>query len=139
MLKDGDGMTCRNIKNTSKLIEHGVAMLLSLYSHCLSQQLSVGENGGEAPSTFMTTLQFATWWRSFLLAKLHYHDKCGGYANINTCTRRIANKALVLTAPALTNFSIRARHNGFGGGIGAFLPLRARKRRHNAGVRNLLV
>jgi hypothetical protein len=46
----------------------------------------------------------------------------------------VANKALVQTAPALSNFGIIARHNRFGGGIGAFLPHRARKRRHNAGV-----
>lgn len=43
-----------------------------------------------------------------------------------------ANKALVLTAPALCNFGIIARHKRFGGGVGAFLPHRAR--RHNAGV-----
>jgi hypothetical protein len=45
------------------------------------------------------------------------------------------NKALVLTAPALSNFGIIARHNGFGGNVGVFLPHTARERRHNAGVR----
>jgi hypothetical protein len=51
----------------------------------------------------------------------------------------IANKRLVQTAPALCNFSIRARHNRFGGGVGAFLPHRARVRLHNLSVscRNL--
>ena len=44
------------------------------------------------------------------------------------------NKALVLTAPALCNFGIHARPQRFGGGVCAFLPHRARKRRHNAGV-----
>ena len=48
--------------------------------------------------------------------------------------RQSANKALVLTAPALCNFSIIARPNRFGGGVGAFLPHMARERRHNAGV-----
>jgi hypothetical protein len=38
------------------------------------------------------------------------------------------------TAPVRCNFSILARPNRFGGGVGAFLPHRARKRRHNAGV-----
>jgi hypothetical protein len=45
------------------------------------------------------------------------------------------NKALVLTAPALSNFGIIARPTRFGSGIGVFLPHTARKRRHNAGVR----
>jgi hypothetical protein len=40
----------------------------------------------------------------------------------------------VLTAPALSNFGILARRKRFGGGVGAFLPHRARVRRHNAGV-----
>jgi hypothetical protein len=47
---------------------------------------------------------------------------------------KTANKALVQTAPALANFGIRARHNRFGGSVGAFLPHRARARLHNAGV-----
>jgi hypothetical protein len=37
-----------------------------------------------------------------------------------------------------TSFYIIARHNRFGGNIGVFLPYRARKRRHNAGVSQLL-
>jgi ornithine carbamoyltransferase len=38
---------------------------------------------------------------------------------------------LVQTAPALCTFGILARHNRFGGGVGAFLPHTARERRHN--------
>ncbi len=45
-----------------------------------------------------------------------------------------ANKALVLTAPALRSFGIIARHNRFGGGFGVVLPHTARARLHNAGV-----
>ena len=51
--------------------------------------------------------------------------------------RAKANKALVLTAPALCNFGIIARPKHFGGGVGIFLPHTARERRHNAGVRPL--
>jgi hypothetical protein len=47
---------------------------------------------------------------------------------------RKPNKALVLIASALSTFGIRARHNRFGGCVGAFLPHTARERRHNAGV-----
>ena len=45
----------------------------------------------------------------------------------------MANNALVLTAPARSNFGIIARPN-YSGGVRAFLLHRARKRRHNAGV-----
>jgi hypothetical protein len=45
-----------------------------------------------------------------------------------------ANKALVLTAPARSSFGIIARRKRFGGGFGCVLPVRARVRRHNAGV-----
>jgi hypothetical protein len=51
--------------------------------------------------------------------------------------KAMANKALVLTVPARGNFGIIARRKRFGGGVGAFLPQRARKRRHNAGVRSI--
>ena len=40
-------------------------------------------------------------------------DGCGGYSNIRTRKRRIANKVLVLTLPALRNFGIIARCYGF--------------------------
>jgi hypothetical protein len=50
----------------------------------------------------------------------------------------ISIKALVLTAPALSNLGIIARHHRFGGGVGAFLPHMARARRHNAGVSPLI-
>ena len=53
--------------------------------------------------------------------------------NMVIISRFSANKALVLTVPALCNFGIIARYNCFGGG-GAFLPHRARGQRHNAGV-----
>jgi hypothetical protein len=49
----------------------------------------------------------------------------------------IANKRLHMTATALANFGIIARPKRFGGRVGAFLPHRARARRHNAGVRFL--
>ncbi len=46
----------------------------------------------------------------------------------------VANKALMLTMPALGNFCIMARHNGLGGGFGCVLPVRALAWPHNAGV-----
>ncbi len=48
----------------------------------------------------------------------------------------VANKALVLTMPALGNFGIIARHKGLGGGFGCVLPVRALAWPHNAGVSN---
>ncbi|MBN2266709.1 MAG: hypothetical protein JW725_00010 [Candidatus Babeliaceae bacterium] len=70
-------------------------------------------------------------------------DQCYGRIHlleyIEKCTfinERMANKALVLTAPALSNFGIIARSKRFGGNVGAFLPHWARERRHNAGVSN---
>ena len=53
---------------------------------------------------------------------------------LDVMAKTCANKALVQTAPALCNFGIIARHNHFGGGVGAFLPHRALVRLHNAGV-----
>jgi hypothetical protein len=53
----------------------------------------------------------------------------------NFSTSLVANKALVLTAPALTNFGIIARPNRLGGSLGFILPHTARERRHNAGVK----
>lgn len=38
----------------------------------------------------------------------------------------MANKGLVLTLPALRNFSIIARRKGLGGGVGFVLPVKAR-------------
>ncbi len=49
-------------------------------------------------------------------------------------TRAIANKRLVQTPPAHCNFGILARHNRFGGGVGAFLPLRAREAQYKRSV-----
>jgi len=49
-------------------------------------------------------------------------------------SRVSANKALVRTAPARSNFGIIARYNCFGGCVGAFLPHTAREQLHNAGV-----
>ena len=40
----------------------------------------------------------------------------------------------LLTAPPRSHFGVIARHNRFGACVGAFLPHRARERRHNAGV-----
>lgn len=61
--------------------------------------------------------------------------QAGGYRPKGDCrAAAYLNKALVLTAPALSNFGILARHNRFGGGVGVFLPHTARERRHNASV-----
>jgi hypothetical protein len=49
-----------------------------------------------------------------------------------------ANKRLVQTPPARSRFGILARHTGVGGGVSAFLPLRAREAQYKRGVRTLL-
>ncbi len=59
-------------------------------------------------------------------------------AGVRSRATGAANKALVLTAPALGSFGIIARHHQFGGGVGAFLPHTARVQRHNASVSALL-
>ncbi len=56
----------------------------------------------------------------------HVKDGGGGYSNIRTRTRRIANKVLVLTLPALRNFGIIARHKRLGAGFSFVLPVKAR-------------
>jgi hypothetical protein len=55
----------------------------------------------------------------------------------SSCIVWSANKALVQTVPARSSFYRIARHNCFGGGVGAFPPHRARERLYNAGVSNL--
>ncbi len=49
--------------------------------------------------------------------------------------KRSANKRLHMTATALRSFGIIARHKGFGGWAGCVLPVRARFRPVNRGVR----
>jgi hypothetical protein len=64
-------------------------------------------------------------------------DGCGGYSNIHTRKKRIANKHLVLTMPARRSFSIIARHNGLGVVFGFILPFRALAWPHKRSVSTL--
>jgi len=85
---------------------HTARLVLSLEAH---KTPSVGKTAGACANKHVHAPLRGAFLAALSKGVADIKDECGGYSNIRTRNRRIANKVLVLTLPALRNFGILAR------------------------------